>query len=428
MSYSIATIDEVKERIWSIIHQTPAFDICTDLFDLRFDPSCIRSGIDELLTTDALTAELFRHNPYSLCNPGQELTYDEYTCMPLRIKSELVWHRLFLAGTPLSEATRTVLTALGMLQIDPKTRNLGAFRNFFNKTNLQQHISTIIDRANLSGIVCSYNPLDADTLRNIQKPPSDSRFHTALNLTPLVCEWKKNYALLNAQGITVRRVPDKTVYASVSDFLLQIIEASGAVYITLQLPAGLSFSCKSNNTLKLLTKCIIPMLLKAEKPLLIRFNAAGASPALNEFKINQPLQFSNTDFIRDIIERYPELKLIVADTDSANQQRLILLAQKCSNLMPIICSRSLAAQSSFSSISQFSLEILGSRFIAHSAGATVYEELLADWAHNRWILGTILQERYAGLYRTGWKVTEQELNQEISGILAGNARQFLNLY
>ena len=427
MSYSIATINEVNEKIWTIIHQTPTFDIHTQLFDLRFKPELIKTGIDELLTTPELAAELFRHNPPSLNNPGQELTRNEYESMPQRIKSEVVWHRLFLANTPLSESTRAVLTILGLLQQDPKTRNLGAYRNFFNNSSRQQHISKILEQANINGLVTCYNPLSSAVQKAIKINSNSSKLYTALDLSELVCNWKKSYEKLTKTGFTVKRVLDKSVYPIVKNFLTQMIETSNAVYLYLNLPSESSLNSKNNYTAKLITKCIAPLSQQLGKPLAIAFSDAKKAPTLNSLKMNQPLQFSNLDFIQELSTKFPELKLMVTDSNYENQQNFILLAQSNPRLMPVLQSAQLTGKSNFTSLNRQSLELLGTSFIAHGRTARVYEELLSNWAHTRWMLGTILQERYTSLYRTGWRVTEQEIIREISAILSDNARKFIGI-
>ena len=427
MSYSIPTINEVNEKIWTIMHQTPAFDICSNLFDLRFKPELIKTGIDELLTTPDLTAELFRHNPPSLSNPGQELSRKEYDSMPLRIQSEVIWHRLFLANTPLSESTRTVLTTLGLLQLDPKTRNIGAYRNFFNNSSRQQHITTVLERTNLNGLVTCYNPLSPEVQEAVKIKTVGSKFYTALDLSELVCNWKNNYDLLNKLDFPVKRVLDKSVYPVINNFLTRMLESTQAVYLLLNLPAELNLNSKNNHIAKLITKSLAPLAQQAGRPLAIIFGESKKAPTLNSLKMNQPLLFSNTDFIQELSAKFPDLKLLAGDSNYTNQQNIILLARNNPNLMPLLSTTQLSAQSDFTGLNRLNLEILGTDFIAHGRTVQVYEELLANWAHIRWQLGTILQERYASLYRTGWRVTEQEIAREISAILSDNAKKFIGI-
>ena len=427
MSYSITTLKEVKDKIWDVIHKTPAFDIHTNLYDTRFELSFIKTGIDELLTTQELTDELFRYSPHSISNPNQELTREEFSSLPLRIKSELVWHRLFLANTPLSETTRSVLTALGLLQLDPKTRNLGAYRNFFSNSSLQTHINLILKLANLEGLVTCYNPLLPSVIEKINKTKAEDKFYTALDFSAIICNWKKNYELLGKQGYPIKRSLDKNVYPIILNYLLDLINETNAVYLHLNLPSEISFSNKSNNIIKLLTKCLIPALIKTHKPLSIWFNETKSAPTLNSLKMNESLQFSNIDFIQELSSKFPDLKLLITDSNYENQYGLTLLAKKNHNIMPMNGSTHLSAQSSFTEISRMHFDQLGTSFIAHTSSADVYEELLPEWAHSRWMLGELLQEKYSNLYRTGWRVTEQEIEREVYNLLSGNAKKFINI-
>ncbi len=427
MSYSIPAIDEVMDKIWTIVHKTPAFDIYTNLYDPRFDEAYIKTGIDELLTTKTLSDELFRYSPRSVSDPNQELTREEYDSLPIRIKSELVWHRLFIANTPLSESTRAVLTALGLLQLDPNTRNLGSYRNFFNNSSKQEHLENIIKRANIEGLVTCYDPLHPANQKFIQTENTDQKFYTALDLSNLVCDWKQSYELLTKLGFMVKRSLDKNTYPIIHEFMLSAIEQTKAVYIHLSIPSELSFSNKRNNTLKLITKCIAPILLDAGIPLSIKFNENKSSPTLNSLKLNDSIQFSNIDFIQELITKFPGLRLLITDTNYENQYGLTLLSKKNHNIMPMNGSTHLSAQSSFTEISRMHLDQLGTSFIAHASSADVYEELLPKWAHSRWMLAEMLQEKYISLYRTGWRVSEEEIEHEAYKLLAGNARSFINI-
>ncbi len=427
MNYSIPTPEEVRSKIWEKVHETPAFDIHTTLYDSRFEDDLQRTGIDELLTSDELSDELFRYSPRSLSNPNKELTREEFDILPLRIRSELIWHRLFLANTPLSESTRAVLTTIGLLGLDPKTRNLGAYRSFFNRSSKAEKIDTIIAKSNLESIVTCYNPLKKSVQKALELKNTDKRFYSALDMTELISNWKSKYSCLSKLGFEAKRTLDKNNYPIIRNYLSSLITNSKPVYFHLTLPSGMSFTTKGNNTLKLLIKCLIPVLCESSIALSLTFTEAKQSPTLNSLKLNQSLQFSNIDFITELSEMFPGLRLMITDYNYENQYALTLLSKKNHNIMPMNSMNHLSAPSAFKKITLMHFDQLGSSFIAHTSNADVYEKLLPEWAHSRWMLAEHLQQRYTNLYRTGWQVTEDELDREIYNLLSGNAKKFINI-
>ncbi len=427
MSYSIATLNEVKEKIWNLVHETPVIDIQTRLYAPDFNQELLRTGIDELLTSQDLTDELFRYYPQSLSDPTKLLTKKEYTALPVRLQAEVIWHRLFLANTPISESTRSVLTALGLLGLDPKSRNLGVFRNHFKNIKKEEHINTILKRANIESIICCYDPFENEIAKHFSNNKSPAGFFAALDLTEIAINWKNCYQKLINYGIQVKRTLDKNVYPQIINFLAELIKDTAATYLHLELPANLSLAGKSSNLQKLMHKCIIPVLLAEKKPLSIAFSAESKPPALNTLKINQPLHFDNCSYIRGLTLKFPELKIIITDKNPENYNSYTRLAAGNRNLMPLTDSSALTSQEAFRTIIGQHLQQLGTSFIAHTSKAYVYEQLLSSWAHSRWIIAEVLQEKYSNLYRTGWRITSQELEREIFNLFNNNAREFLSL-
>ncbi len=427
MSYSITTLNEVKEKIWNLVHETPAIDLQTSLYAPSFDQNLLRTGIDELLTSRELSEELFRYYPQSLSDPTKLLTKKEYIALPLRLQAEIIWHRLFLANTPISERTRSVLTSLGLLGLDPKSRNLGVFRNHFKNTTKEEHISFILKHANIEGIVCCYNPLAKDVIKYFTSHKSPAGFFAALELTEIATDWKNSYQKLADFGIQVKRTLDKNVYPEIINFISKQLKNMAAAYIHLILPANISLASKSTDLQKLLQKCIIPVLLTENKPLSITFAVESEPPSLNNLKVNQPLHFSNCAYINGLAQKFPDLKILITDENPENHAAYTRIAAANRNIMPLTNSFTLNEQDAFRNTISQHFQQMGTSFIAHTSSSEVYEHLLSSWAHARWIIAEVLQEKYTNLYRTGWRVTEQEIEREIYNLLNGNARSFLSL-
>ena len=72
-------------------------------------------GIDELLTYHYLVAETFR---------STDITSERFWRMNRTEQADLVWQTLFVENTPLSEATRGVVTVLDAFGLDPAAPDL----------------------------------------------------------------------------------------------------------------------------------------------------------------------------------------------------------------------------------------------------------------------------------------------------------------
>src|SRR4051812_8204975 len=98
---------ELRREVEDVVNQTPVIDIHTHLYAPAFGDLSL-FGIDELLTYHYLIAELFR---------STEVAPESFWQMNKTEQADLIWKTLFVENTPLSEATRgivTVLSAFGL--------------------------------------------------------------------------------------------------------------------------------------------------------------------------------------------------------------------------------------------------------------------------------------------------------------------------
>ena len=81
------------------------------------------SGIDELLTYHYLVAETFR---------STRIKAECFWQMSKAEQADLVWKTLFVENTPLSEATRGIITVLSAFGLDANATDLTEARAFFH--------------------------------------------------------------------------------------------------------------------------------------------------------------------------------------------------------------------------------------------------------------------------------------------------------
>jgi hypothetical protein len=113
--------NQLRKQVEEVISNTPVFDLHTHLFAPQFGAMNL-FGIDELLNYHYLIAEFFRFS---------SLAPEDFWKLEKTKQSDLIWQTLFVENTPLSEATRGVVSVLNMLALDTRAADLREAREFF---------------------------------------------------------------------------------------------------------------------------------------------------------------------------------------------------------------------------------------------------------------------------------------------------------
>ncbi len=164
-----------------VVSQTPVIDIHTHLFAPEFG-SLSLFGIDELLTYHYLVAEMFR---------ATDVTPERFWRMHKTEQAGLIWQTLFVENTPLSEATRGVVTVLTAFGLDPAAPDLTPARASFRSQNIREHLDRVLEMACVSEVVMTNDPFDARKASLWESGAAvDRRFHAALRLNRLLNDWQ----------------------------------------------------------------------------------------------------------------------------------------------------------------------------------------------------------------------------------------------
>src|ERR1051325_780071 len=124
---------ELRKSIDEAISRAKITDIHTHLYAPCFG-DMLAWGIDELLTYHYLIAEFFRNS---------DLSYETFWKMPKPQQADAIWKTLFVDASPLSEATRGVVTVLHALELDPHQPDLKQFRKFFASQSRDEYIDLV---------------------------------------------------------------------------------------------------------------------------------------------------------------------------------------------------------------------------------------------------------------------------------------------
>ncbi len=417
----LETEETIRQTVWNVVHATPILDIHTHIYDVRFKSLLLR-GIDELLTYHYLVAETFRYAP--LGGPeSRELTPDDFYDLSKQGQADWVWQLVFRENSPVSEAARGVLTSLGLAGLDVASRDLAAFRTFYDGLSAEEHIDMIFRAANLEGVVMTNDPFD-DEERPIWEgeEAGDPRFRAALRLDGLINDWKNGRERLRTWGYDVKNAIGKETTQGVKNFLNNWIDRMDPVYLAVSLPPDFDIDDKSTRS-KLIQKCVLPVCRDRNLPFALMI---GVKKLVNpELRLaGDAVGKADIDVVETLCADYPENRFLVTMLSRENQHELCIAARKFGNLMPFGCWWFLNDPMTVDEMTRMRTELLGLSYIPQHSDARVLDQLSYKWAHSRWLIGHVLMDKYCDLNRTGWGVTEEEIVRDVANLFGGAFRRF----
>ena len=400
--------EEIKQVIWAAAHETPAVEIRA-FVQPPGSPGPVVSGIDSLLTSPSVLEEFFRRRAM-----GRRETMPEAeagTARETYIKSltpgelaDIVWRQLFVDHPPMSEAIRVVLTTLGLFGLDVGSGDLRILREQFAAIPEEERLKKVLKLANLELILYPVESLSVEEEGQTAKRPPV--FRPVLCLNRLLGEWKESARKLRGQGFGVKGKIDEFAPLEVRRHL-----AGEAARLA---PVAMSFDWQrgqyplDDGVGRLIREAVLPLCRERGLPFLV---AAGIDvPDL------APLWEDNPD-VRFLLFPTREEQSFAAGKAAAHSRNLLLCGPD----------KILSHPSCLERVIRRRLEASGSTFHACHSGAETLEELVGRWAHLRWTLGETLITRYAELWRTGWKFSEEDIRSDVKAILGGNARMFMGL-
>ena len=405
------------------LHKQPVVDMHTHLYppafgECRTDAAGLMLwGIDELLTYHYLVAELFR------TVTRDELTPERFFAMPKPDQASLVWRKLFMERSPISESCRGVLTSLEALGLDTSARELASLRAWFAEQEPDAQIDRVMKLANVERITMTNDVFD-DTERDrwLQSGDGsdlrDPRFRAVLRIDPLVVDWPGAVNRLRGWGLAVELGATGPTLDTVRKFLDQWIERMDPAYIALSLPPGFRFP-GDDPGLKALTWAILPACADRGLPLAMMIGVErGVNPAMRAAG-DMGFAADVRSVVRLAVE-FPDNQFLVTMLSRENQHELAVAARKCGNIMPFGCWWHLNNPSLIEEITRMRLELLGTSFIPQHSDARVLEQLIYKWDHSRRVLAKVLTDKYADLIDAGWRLTMEDVLRDVRMLLRDN--------
>jgi hypothetical protein len=417
---SMARITEAKDlrrEVFDVVTTMPVIDVHTHLFAPEFGDLTL-FGIDELLTYHYLVAELFRSNATST---------DDFWQMSKAEQADLIWQALFVENTPISEATRGIVTVLTAFGLDPAAADLREAREFFASRSISSHINQVLEMARATDVVMTNDPFDGREAYVWESGVTcDTRFHAALRLDRLLNDWSNTSAKLTHLGYRVdsRSVSNKSL-GDVRRYIDRWISLMRPLYMAVSLPDNFTFP-DSDTRDRIIREVVLPVARDYDLPLAMMIGVRrGVNPGLKW--AGDGLGKADVKAVERMCLENPEVRFMATFLSRENQHELCVAARKFSNLMPFGCWWFLNNPSIIAEITRERLELLGTSFIPQHSDARILEQLIYKWEHSRQVIAGVLYELYSELLVSGRAVTRAEIVRDVTRMLSGNFREWVNL-
>ncbi len=432
---------QITETVRKIVDETVVWDFHTHLYpstfgtplgrDTSHDPQGLMLwGIDELLTYHYLIAELFREVPRA------ELEVDQFWKMSRAEQADLIWKKLFVEATPLSEACRGVLTTIKRLDLDPNEKTLDRYRGWFNEQTPNDQIDRVLDIAKVDTVTMTNDIFDANERQRWLENPeiaSDSRFPAVLRFDSLVVNWEEATPVVAELGYKVTADLSGDSINEVKRLLNNWIARMKPVYCAMSLPPSWSYPvvCNQEGSIcpdslgeRCLTEAILPVCADHGLPLALMIGVTrGANPAIRS--AGDTVGLADVASVGVLAKDFPQNHLMVTMLARENQHELAVTARKHRNLTPFGCWWFLNNPSLIEEITRMRVELLGPTFIPQHSDCRILEQLIYKWDHSRAIIAKVLTDTYTKLSATGFDITESMIKRDVERFLHGNIAQLL---
>jgi hypothetical protein len=406
----------LRRQVEEAVNRTQVTDLHTHLYAPEFGGLGL-SGIDELLTYHYLIAETFR---------SADVAYERFWRMSKAEQADLVWRTLFVENTPLSEATRGVVTALSAFGLDARARDLAEARAFFRQRDPAEHLDRVLDMAGVADVVMTNDPFDAREARVwTSGARRDGRFHAALRMDRLLNDWEKSAAELAGQGYRVDAAFGGAAVGEVRRFLDSWVERMGPLYMAVSLPDSFNYPSADARS-RLIREVVLPTAREHNLPLALMVGVRrGVNPALRA--AGDGVGRADVGAVERLCAQNPEVRFLATILSRENQHELCVAARKFRNLMPFGCWWFLNNPSIVAEVTTERLELLGASFVAQHSDARILEQLIYKWRHSRRVIAESLSAAYERLLESGRAVTCAEVERDVARLLSGNFREWVGL-
>ena len=412
---AITTVEQLGQVVRESVTRQTATDMHTHLYAPQYGKLLLR-GIDELLTYHYLIAETMRWHENGAA---------EFWKLGKREQADLVWRKLFIEHSPVSEACRGVLTTLKRFGLNPGSRDLESYRRVYAGIDPFRHTDMVLNLANVDHAVMTNDPFDDE-----ERPfwlagvTPDPRFHAALRIDPLVNRYDAVAGRLREWGYDVGNEWSERTAGEVRRFLADWLGRMKPLYMAVSLPDDFVYPDDTVRT-RVIQDCILPLSREANVPLAMMIGVRRqVNPALRSG--GDAVGKADLESVSRLVAANPANKFLVTALARENQHELVVLARKFGNLMIFGCWWFLNNPSLVSEMTKMRVEMLGTSFIPQHSDARVLDQLIYKWDHSRAVIADVLIEKYRGIFETGWRIDAAEIRRDVADLMRNNFWRFVN--
>jgi len=400
----------------AIVRRTPVIDMHTHLFAPQFGTAYL-SGIDELLTYHYLIAELFRSSP---------IYPEQFWAMTKAERADVIWRTLFLENTPVSEATRGVVTVLSALGIDATKASLNDIRAFFRDQDQAEHLDRVFELAHVKQVVMTNDPFDGEEMDEWNRQAEfDPRFHPSLRMDRLLNSWTRTCDFLSSIGRNVNTNVDEVTIREIRNYLDDRIDHIRPLYLAVSVPDDFRYPVDDLRT-RFIKEVLLPTARDNDLPVVWMVGVRrGVNPTLRE--AGDGVGRGDIASLERLCSENLDVRFFATYLSRENQHELCVAARKFSNLMPFGCWWFLNNPSIVAEITSERLELLGTTFIPQHSDARVLEQLIYKWQHSRGIIAQSLADSYDRLIAVGGAVTEKQVRRDVTKLFETNFTSWVNI-
>ncbi|HUL34403.1 MAG TPA: glucuronate isomerase [Candidatus Eisenbacteria bacterium] len=406
--------DSIQLAVNDVLASTQFIDIHTHLFSPAFGKLGLW-GIDELLTYHYLEAELFR---------STDLKPAEYWELSKTQKADIIWRRLFLDNTPISEATRGVVAVLNAFGLPTDAADLSEARAFFQSQSIETQISTVFQLAGINSVVMTNDPLDPEEVSVWRRGgQAHAQFHGVMRLDRIVRHWPAHWQRLVQEGYAVDLALTGKSIPELRRFLADWAARMKPLYMAVSLEDSFLYPDDTTRT-KILSEGVLPSCREFNIPMSLMI---GVRPQVNPALRLAGDAVGRADLraLENLCREFPDNRFLVSVLSRENQHELCVYARKFNNLMPFGCWWFLNNPSIVEEITRERIEMLGTSFIPQHSDARVLEQVIYKWKNTRVALRRILGDFYHQLAGDGWPVSAEEIRRDVTRMFRRNFEQFV---
>ncbi len=408
--------NSIEPVVRNALASAEVHDIHTHLYAPQFG-ELLLYGVDEMLRFHYIVAEFFRA-------AGDEISPADFWALPNDKQADLIWQHLFVNRSPISESCRGVATCLQQLGLDPSETSLDAYRSYFAQTDPTSHIDRVLELTNVRSMIMTNDPFD-DVERPFWKPDftCDDRFLAALRIDTLLEGWPRAGKLLTQLGYDVQDDLSGKTVDEVQRFLVDWIDLMRPQYLAASLGPDFRYPADTAGA-RLLEQCVLPV--AADHGLAMGIMIGVRRQVNPDLRLaGDAVGYADISAVTNLCTGFSHNRFLLTALARENQHEMVVTARKFRNLHIFGCWWFVNVPSLQHEITRMRMELLGHTFTPQHSDARVLEQLLYKWHDAKVMLGNVLTEKYTALAETGYKLTAEQIGNEVADLLGGSAMRFI---